>query len=682
VLNEKKPSLTSNQIAWEFLLPNFPMVRRVDTLEVFSARRGLRLMQLDVRLPDRCKSDSTVPGETPPCFIPAAFLSKYPVVPDLEVQDGAGEIVSVPTRGQNMDLTAQAFAQISADAAGVLGGPSKRYRLDEPSCVLIDDVIRMPPREARVCSLEIAELVKKPRKRDWLLPLLARLEDHYVLWVPIESSAAGEHRLSIRRSAMRRPNPVFPQLRGKPEKFTVETSSGDELEGTWHPARKWARTFDPAAAVGRGLVAFGLMPVKFEEDALEADRFSSYHTCIVPPAGLLLREVRAGEVFEDPWEAHKLEIHEFKTDEDRDQTVQGEDTHRGHIHLAKARNPAWLNSRVTIGLRPGTTTLWALVAVLTCLLLWALHHNIREFPLHAGSDRCAARALVSTKGHCRRRADVASGTNRVSQVRPAAREKKDNPHDGRLNLAIAVAVLLVGPTFASAWALRDKDRALMRSMLAGTRLLLLGSAILSVSAALALAGVRPFNWGVGEAIGWYASLSYTIAVVMVIGWLQARGPIWLIYRRALTATKWNLLTTIGLALVSGVAIIKLSNFPPYCQALLFLAGFGFTAIAGNRASSPLGEVSRLPAALAGFGGILTLALASREFGFYNHLIARGTAHMYGRDAEFALAVAAFALLAIRYSIRLYRWRRIKELQKRREDRAKSPVPAGTLESFT
>ena len=133
---------------------------------------------------------------------------------------------------------------------------------------------------------------------------------------------------------------------------------------------------------------------------------------------------------------------------------EGNDSRVGHVHLARNENPGRLFTRVTIGLRPGTTTLWALVAVLTCGLLWAYYRNVESL----------------------------------------------GASDGQLfdlNLAVAVSVLLVGPTFASAWTLREKDRTLMRTMMAGTRLLLLASAVLSVGTALALAEIRPLSWDLG-----------------------------------------------------------------------------------------------------------------------------------------------------------------------------------------
>ena len=599
-------------LAWEYLLPQRRMTRCVDTLEVHSARWGMHRLEVDVSYPQSCapKEPCTDEGVVQ-CLIPIAFIPKEPVAADLEVQDATGALVSVPTKTECMALTQCAFSCISQQAGALLQESGDTYSLDSALKQRIGDLIVGAPLHARVTRLEISKnLVPEDaeQKRDWLLPLLHRLEDNYLLWVPITGPPLSEKHLSVRRSDTRVLDPIFPQARRKDIEITVHSEAGD-ITGHWNPPRKWIRRIDVSAAAGRLLVTFGLMPVKFEDEALESGRFSSYHLCMVPPSGLLIREVKAGGIPEAKWDEPDPPIRELKTSVDR--TVRGEDTQTGHVHLAMTSNPTRLNSRVTIGLRPGTTTLWALVAVLTAGLLWSFHHELQHL---LGS--------VHKSGH-------------------------GHHHHHLLDLQIAVGVLLVGPTFAASWTLREKDPTLLRSMLAGTRLLLLGSALLSVAAALALGGVRPFGWGRAEAIDWYASLSYTIAVLIVIGWLQARSMIWLLYRNVLKRTEWNLAATVLLALAAYMAIRKLSILPIGSTVVLFLTGFGFTAVAGNRTSVRLGQVSRLPAAVAGIAGILTLALASRELRLYNRIADKGFAHTWGSRAELAIAASALLLLLFR-----------------------------------
>ena len=651
----------AGRLAWKYLLPTERITRRLDTLEVHSARRGTRVIEIDVSVPSGGRERSWR-GPAQRCFLPVVFLTKDPVAPDLEVRDGSGAQLWVPTKAENMELTVAALKEAGSRLLTVGDGGSEPA-IDPTVMSLIGDVIRFPFLKARVCSLAVADRLEEREGAQWLLSLVGKLESSYLLWIPVADVPGAEHHLSVRRSAVREPNPVFPRVRGKTKGFTVETSSGEEIAAEWRPPARGVRGIDPAAAVGRALVAFGLMPVKIEEEGVDAERFASYHGCIEPPKGLLLREVSVGEVTKSHWSAKKVSIEEIQTDEEGSQTVQGEDTKSAHVHLARVLNPARVYSRVMIGMRPGTTTLWAVVSVLTCLLLGAFHHNIDELSPHSHRHSkvvCDTGTWVAFDSDCVPRSGfVASGSAAVAQPRAkAAPARNEDRH--RINLAIAVAVLLVGPTVASVWALRENDQALLRSMLSGTRMLLLGSAVLSAATALALANVTPFGWSMGRAVGWYASLSYTIAVVMMIGWVQARAPTWWIYRHVLTKTRWNLVATISLAAFAAVAIKKLPSAPLYCQIALFLAGFGFTAVAGNRRAAPLGKVSRVPALLAGIGAIVTLAVASREFFFYNDLFDLGPLHSAGFWLEVIVGFVALVVLPIRFADRKYREAKIEE----------------------
>lgn len=611
-LSSWAPSVQSNgvrqpadRLAWQYLLPDKPMVRRVDTLDVHSARRWSVSMEVDFRMP-ALAAGAMPPGPNDRCFIPIAFFARHRVAPDLEVRNSAGELIPVPTKKQNMELTAQALAEIGSDAAATFHRPPAEYELSEDLLKLAGDVISMESHHARICRFKI-EAAMNPGVFPWLLPLLRRFEDNFVLWVPVAGEPGTEHHLSIRRSDWRWLDPIFPKKRRKEVEIKVSTSVGVQ-RATWDPPYKWLRGLPnlPAAA-GRLLIACGLMPVTLKNEAFEAHRFSSYHFCVAPPAGFVLRELRAGKIPEGDWKATKPQIHRIRDGLDR--SIGGQDSRIGHVHLAMPTNPSRLFTRATIGLRPETITLWALVAVFTCGLLWAFHRNIQ---------------------------DIATLTDKAQ---------------------IAIGVLLVGPTFASAWTLREKDRALMRSTLSGMRLLMLASAALSIATALAIADLQPFGWKVGQAVSWYASLSYAIAAIIVVGWLQTRWIAWFVFRDVLTKTKWNLLATAVLALASYFAISELSDFPALATGVLILTGFAFAVVAANRSSVPLGEVAHLPAALAGVAAIITLAIASRELTFYNYLADKGEVHEWGMVAELSVAAAAAVILLVRYSLRLYRRRK-------------------------
>jgi hypothetical protein len=269
-------------------------------------------------------------------------------------------------------------------------------------------------------------------------------------------------------------------------------------------------------------------------------------------------------------------------------------------------NPKRFISQFTIGLRPGTTTLWSLVVVLTCALLWAMHNEVV----------------------------------RLLGLEPGAKEEE-------VEIQIAAAVLLVGPTFAAAWALRLRDSTLIKNMLVGTQILLMASAILSISTALVLAGVTPFGWEATKTIEWYASCCYVLAVLSVIGWLQAPSTIWLIYNRLLDRYWKNVLGTIILALLSWLALHELTEWPGLLAAALLITGLSTALIAANRICIVLGETTRLATVVAMFGSLVTLLLAGRELEFFNRVADRATAREYGAYLELAVAAAAFLLLCAR-----------------------------------
>ena len=581
------------------------MTRRLDTIRIFSVRHGMALMEVDFTIPpDRSLPEGSSPHDR--CFVPVAYFPKLPVAPDLEVKDAAGGIIAAPTKPQNMELTIEALECISTFAAPFLGRKPQEFALYPDVLRLAGDVIRKPPLDARACR---HEMEKGWHVHDeWLLRLLRRLEDNFLLWVPLPNRPATEHRLSVRRSIVRAAEPVFPPVRFK-KKLEVRTSviepngSPYEFEVTWRKPIWWLRWFDPWAAMRRLLLAFGLMPVNFEHEVLDADRFSSYHQCLEPPEELVVREFTAGSMDERQWGTRRPVVHKLPAAFYC--TVQGEDTRNGHMQLARGPNPSWVKSHVKIGLGHEAVTLWALVAVLTCGLLWAFHRDIQHIMhLAKASDR-----------------------------------------------STAVTLLLIGPMFASAWVLRERDRSLMRSMLYGTRLLLLASAALSVATALALVDIRPFAWPVGEAVSWYASLSYVVALPIAVGWLQTRGPAWSAYRAVRRCLGAGPLLTVALAAGSYLAISKLSSFPLLAALALFVAGFGFAVIAGKRPSLPFGHPTRLRALFASVGttaaaaaAIVTLALAGRELYLFNYFIDRGQAHTYGRTAELAVATVALIVL--------------------------------------
>jgi hypothetical protein len=587
------------------------MTRRVDMLEVHSTRWGMKRMELDVSIPSSCLTREAAPDGPPErCLIPAALIPKQPVAVDLEVRNSDGDWVSVPTRRECKLLTEQAIELIEKLGGGLTGLPCADFHLSTELRRRIGDVITMDPLRARITRLHIQKKMElREETRDWLLPLLRRLEDNYLLWAPIEGSPLGDHHISIQRSDRRRAEQFFWPLRLFNETVVVESEAG-RIEGHWKPPSRWLYVPSPSAIFARLLMSFGLMPIKFDEETLEAHRFASYHLAMVPPSGLVVREVRTGEIPETEWEETNPRPHELGTDFDR--TVHGDDTRTGHVHLEMDSNPSKLNSRITIGLRPGTTTLWAMVVVLTCGLLWALRHELERI---LGASNFEA-----------------------------------------IEVQIVAAVLLVGPTFAASWSLRS-NQTLIRSMVVGAQGLLLGSAVLSVAAALVLAGFEPFSWPPEKAIDWYASLSYAVAVLITTGWLQARSLVWLVYRRVLFNTTLNLLATAIFAGIGFWAVRDLDGIPVAPAAVLLSAGFALTAVAGNRVSVRLGENSRLAAFWAGLGALICLALAGRDLEFFDRVTTQADAFRDGEVALLLVAVVALVVFSVQLARKIVqRWR--------------------------
>jgi len=597
--------------AWEYLLPGREMTRRVDTLEVHSQHWGLKSLEIDVGFPDSC-SNVERPGDPALCLVPVAYIPKRPVASDLEVRNADDGIVSFPTKRECMALTKSAIEQIEAGAPQLLSRPAGEFAISASLAIRIGEVVAWEPLRARTARLDVEENILATGNlglKEWLLPLLRRLEDNYMLWAPIQGSPRSEHRLSIRRSDAREPDPIFTIVRKAAEFFEIPSEAGT-LEGEWCPPRKWRRKFNFSAFIRRALVFLGLMPMKFEQEVIETDRFSSYHLRLVPPPGLIIRAVKVGRIDESQWGQKKPRLKPLKSGADR--TIHGEGRRVGHVHLEMSCNPRRLTSQFTIGLRPGTTTLWSSVMVLTTALIWAMHNEVI--------------GLLGLK----------PGTSKEE-----------------VEIQIAAAVLLVGPTFAAAWALRLQEATLIKNMLTGTQILLMVSAVLSIATALVLAGICPFGWGPAKTIEWYASASYVLAVLSVIGWLQAPNSVWLIYRRLLDRNWKNLVGVIALALLSWLALQELPEWPGLLTLALLATGLGSALIAANRFCVRLGESTRLQTMVAALGASLALALASREIEFFNRVADRSLAHQYGSYLELAVAAAAFLLLLGR-GIRYYR----------------------------
>ncbi len=566
-----KPPCKPHQIGWQYLAPEARMRRWTETVEILDPRRSKRQITIDFSLPDHELDD--------PWFLPTAFLGKTPVAPDLEVRDADGGAVSVPTKRENMAITAEALDRLD-DAGLVKLGTFPELR------ELCREVIFGEIFEARVARL-LAE-GRLPSSETLLCSLLRGLEDQFLLWVPVHGKPACDQQIQICRRQVLDRDQLIPHRRVDDERH-VETALGTTR--VFFEAATGPRRFEFSVAVARLLRALGLASYEYQHETTESRRFASFHIRVQAPDGLVARDL--GVELPKPGTEWDEEPEMSEVPSRPGLTYRGRETDLAHFHFSRDKNPPTARALTTLGIREGLTSLWAGAVVFTALLLWAVH-------------RLAPPDLFTSE-------------------------------NGQLEAT--VAVLLVGPALASVWAIRADEGELLERTLSGTRTLLLVSAVLSALTALSLAGYRPFKWDNDLAIEVYASLSYAVATVVVIGWVVALGLTWFLYRSVLTSARRNYLVVAGVS-VTAMALVAHPGFPNRPLGIyLLLGGLVFAAIAAHpgRATDDhsSGPVS---AGVAAFG---TLVAAGWFLGFYDNVFTRDALRI--GLLGFEVAVLGFAL---------------------------------------
>lgn len=544
-----------NQIAWQYLAPDKRMRRWTETIEILDLGSSQRKITIDFSLPD---------GEgRKQWMLPTAYLDKWPVAPDLEVADAAGDAISVPTKRENMAITAAALDGLAA--AKVISFADGTLR------DLCRQVIFGANFEARVARL-VAEEQLGPD--DILLRrLLESLEDQFLLWVPVIGEPGCDQQVSIHRRQELARDPILVATRVVEER-TVETAAGPirvDFMGATGPRRP---SFD--AAVSRFLRLFGLTPYEYAHETAEASRFASFHLRLSAPEGMMVRDVGV-RVLTDGVERQDSEALTEAPPSEEGFSYRGRDTKLAHFHCARPQNPTVLSAFATFALRADLTSFWAGAAVFTTLLLWAIHRQ-------APADLAGAGTLDS-----------------------------------------AVAILLIGPAVASGWAIRADRGDLLESTLSGARACLLTSALLSVAVALSLAGFRPFHWSSETAIEIYASLSYCVTALIVIGWAVTLPVSWLLYREILTSASRNyvvLLVVAGLAFAVGAH----THLPVRLVGLSLLGTGLIMAVLAAHPGRAVGAATAGPP-VAAVGAALTLLAAGWFLGFYEDLATRESARL-------------------------------------------------------
>jgi hypothetical protein len=546
-------------LGWQYLRDEIRLPRAVETLEIVGVRRGRQVLDLDLALPALAEGEERGERETA-WYVPAAFLGKKPIAPDLEVRDGMGGVIPVPTKPANMELTAWALDRLAED--GQLGV--------EPSpelSGLVHDVISKEAPEARVSTILIEENFGP--LGDLFQHLLEELEDQFLLWIPLRGRPGMNYHVSMRRRQHRHVPPILARRRIH-RRYRVDTALGPVSVEAF-PAQGRFR-FRPRAALERILLVLGILPFEFEHETSAPRRFASYHLRVLAPPGFVVRDLRAESG--DPGFEDEEETGGHRLTNRPGTVVQGHNAEVAHVHLAHQDNPASVFLRVTFGIREGLNTLWVLAVVLTAALLWAFHRHEVQTLLQG--------------------------------------------HHGELDAA--AAVLLIGPAAVSAWAISTGDQGeLLRSAVSVARFLLLASAVLSVATAMSLDGFLP-GLATKAAIEVYASAAFAIAVVIIVGWVGARRPTWFFYRNVLTSPRRNLA---GVAvLCTLLVILAIHQHSPFWLAalLLFGLGLGLAAIATNRTSTGLFEEAGVFPPLAAIAAVPAIAAAGYFFGYYSDVV--------------------------------------------------------------
>ncbi len=490
-------------------------------------------------------------------MMPTAFLSKKPVAPDLEVRDFSGGAISVPTKPENMAMTFAALEHLGKTGAINLHAIPELEGLVHQ--VIFGDLF-----EARVARLLA---VKAMDPEDVLLGrLLHGLEDQFLLWIPVSGDPGCDQQVQISRRGRVNRNQLIPRRRVW-ERRQVQTALG-LINVEWFPP-SGRRQFQPRVALQRFQRILGLAPMEFQHEITEAHRFFSFHLRVLAPDGLLIRDV--GMDVPKPGEEEDPDSAMEELNDGPGVLCQGLDTEMAHLHFSKSDNPTYVLGLIEFGIRTSVTSLWATAVVFTSCVLWAMHRLAPpEFILN---------------GH----------------------------------LEATVAILLVGPSLAAAWAIRE-DTEVVDAQIWGARSLLFVSAGLAVATALSFDGFSPFHLETDQAVEIYASLSYGVSALIVAGWVLTRETSWFVYRKVLTTGRRNLTTTAAAVVVGLVVVAHEGLHNRLVGAALLAAGMALGSVAAHPGgASTTYQRGRAPF-LAALGAIGMLFGAGYFLGFYESLL--------------------------------------------------------------
>lgn len=596
-------------LAADYLLPTSRLKRRETTVEASLSELLTRVVQVDCQLP----AGGAFGGIERTWYVPVAAFPKSRIAPKLEAQDASGGVIAIPTREENIVLTKRAVSEL-------IESGRLPIEVDDDLRLLIDEVVERKTSEAHICRL-VFELEEPPgpeaaQGREAAKPLLELLEGFFFLWVPLHGAPGSHHHITVSRTEIRR----TPQLlvRGfEYQEEDIETAVGPVNVGLLVESGRYRP--DLGTIVDRVLTLFALRPIEAGYRDVEAARSGSVHLRFEAPEGLLVRNVRAAEA-QPPAEGNISGEVEELTSRSDGVVVQGHDLPLAHVHMARPANPQILYARITLTLRTGIITLWMLATLFSTALLWIVHHHSN----YGG-------------GHAHHHPQPFL----VPAVIPALFAGAHHIAISSDNKQIAAAVLLAGPAFAAAWALRSDSSDTLRAVMKGSQLLLLVAAGLSVAAALALAGVVPGNEGRYRAVEVYATISYFVTVPMIAAWVISSATAWQVFRTWFSTERRNLVLLSGI-LIFCVAWCVVAGSPSRSDGwILLLAGISCLVISANSVGqSMLGGTTRYrPIAL--FAAIPLLLGAGALLGFYADMLDPDIARSVG-----VVGASVFAAIAL------------------------------------
>jgi hypothetical protein len=582
--------------------------RHVETIDLDLDDTARWRLRIDFELPTHPESYWTPQAkddgeQTEAIFLfPIVFLEKSDVRTGFKVRQEDGAELTIPTREECNEISAQAAVQAAEALLAELDPPRPFLRTAD-----LERIFRLIARWKPVDSAMVLEELqrqlslddpgdepdsgkgegeKKSKndpvaklgrawKREGLVDVLKMLVEHTLVWLPIRGRP-GERRtivltqekVLVRRSFVRwvvtdlRQTKYFgPQRWRKRRREKARARPALELGDKRYGRRAYRISFSALAErIGRPLA---WTPYEFQLPTIYTKRCRSYHFELTCPPGRTPRDLRVAKG------TPLAESSEGRShDHDEHTTGQTTLTSRRARHDRPGNDLAadlWF--RVSVGTGDNAfPLLWLLAGMVTAVMLWVF----------AG----------------------------------------DNPLLGTSQAEIGAAILLAVPALIAALAFGGSEVPVSR-LIGGAQMLLLIAGLSAVVAAAVVGGARPFElerdwiWSV-------CAMTATVATFpLATAWLLSNPFVWtqmkrLRSRRRQKEALWIVvvLTLVGIDAVVAMGDASLSD--GVVAVYLLAVGVCATVLANNRAAMPIVENRKYVAFSFLIVAIVCLALACIE----------------------------------------------------------------------